>query len=120
MKQKGKFFEYLFKEYPYILQSCKYIENQGNAGKCFALNQITLVDFALLEIFTYMVGFFGDLTKECFFGSFCELLDMKGKKFPLNHLQTMKNFINFITSQPFYTDNKEYLEGFTILCQQFT
>lgn len=49
------------------------------------------------------------------------LFDCKAEEVPeeIKHIQTMRNFVSYMTSLQFYENNKNYLESFSIICSTF-
>jgi hypothetical protein len=102
---------------------CLYLERQ-NSEECFVLGSLTILDFLFLESCHYMLGMFHNIDerRRCPINRLRELFSCKPEKLPeeLKHLDTMRAYVNFLTKMPFYADNREYLESFSILCASFT
>lgn len=84
------------------------------------LGSITLLDFLFLESCHYMLGMFNSIDEKrlcpithLLRDFFTEPNDPPPAEF--KHLDTMRAFVSFVYTLPFYANNREYLESFSII-----
>lgn len=112
----------------YLKEACLYLEQQGKPDT-FIFETLTILDFLFLEGCHFMLGLFNnmDIKMKCPISnmllSFFSCGPPEKPAEELRHLETMRNFINFMYSQPFYAKNRDFLESFSIVsphCSHFT
>jgi hypothetical protein len=125
-KMRKQYYERFMKESNYILEICEYLMLLGHEGGSFVLGEITLVDFLFIETCHHMMGMFNNLDEKVrchltklikYFAGECSATIEH-----VEHLETMRNYLGHIESQPFYANNKLALESFSIIsaCPSFT
>ena len=101
---------------------CTLLERRG--AQSFLLGDITVVDFMFLETCQAVLGCFNNIdSKDCcaitcikeFFSS-----DAGDNKKNYKYLRVMRSYLQLGQCQPFYEQNREHLEGFSMRCVSFT
>ena len=89
------------------------------------MGDLTLLDFMFMETCQALLGVFNNLdTKTCCaitcikeFFSGGQQNEIKGT---LKYLRIMRNYVKLLSCQPFYDQNRDFLESFTMLCCSFS
>jgi hypothetical protein len=106
----------------YIREICEYLREQGSGGN-FVFGEITLIDFICVEVCHDMLGMFNNLDQrgKCAFTQIMSFFSKESQDISyMEHLDTMRAYLEHMHAQPFYDDNRESLESHTIICPNFT
>lgn len=113
-----------YAESGYLREICIYLQRQQRKD-AFILGSVTILDFLFLESCHYMLGMFNniDQKRRCpITNIFCDFFNCKSAEDTpqqLKHLTTMRNYVQFMCSQPFYTNSRDFLQSFSIICKSF-
>jgi hypothetical protein len=122
IKEKSRCYEKLMNESNYIREICEYLSERGN-GAGFIFGEITLIDFIFIETCHDMLGMFNNLDQrvKCTFTQLINFFSGESQDIAhIEHLETMRAYLDFMHSQPFYCENSDSLESHTIICPSFT
>jgi hypothetical protein len=121
MREKKAYLDKFLNESGYIREICTYLQRQG-AKNCFVLGTMTVLDFLFLESCHYMLGMFNTLDEK----RICPITHMLRDFFSapqeptlpeFKYLETVRDYLAFIYTLPFYAGNREYLESFSIISE---